>query len=628
MWKRYVKNLFARPPSRSRSLGRDRRFRPLLDRLEDRTVPSGMPFLQSFGCPNPGTGVPSDAAGSFYPVFWSVGQAGYDAGYSVATDREGDTYVAGSFEGCLDLGAMHLTGAGGADGFIAKYDSVGDLIWVQTFGGAFSDSRINSGARANAIVVDSNDNPYVAGTFQEPCTFGATTLHTTVLGAIDGFVAKLDPSTGNFSWIHQFNGPFYTRPFAMTVDGQSNVLVTGDFSASNPALPADFDFLANPGAHTLNSVTSNSSGFVVKLDSNGAFVWVRNSNSTNGVNSLAIAVDQNNNIYTTGELQFVTGFSNGVDPYFITLTGPLKFGEQYTLKMDPNGTPLWAQAGDDSDGGFPLGIAVDSQGATYTTGVFFGHANFDPSAAHPNNAALLTGVNGDVFVCKLDPSGNFVWVNRAGGSGADYGTGITMDQAGNLFVTGFISADAHIGNQLIKTTKGTDAGFVSEVSPADGTFLATIASSNQGLQGGDRPFAIAVDSEGFIDITGTYVQQTMLPGASTPLTSSFGNDGFVDKISFPSSPAISALATLPIVQMPGTTWTASVTPAVDTRGISTGMLKQASAVTSVDRLFAAASRSSTGVPPLSGRTSHDSMLDVLETDADHTGGDLVGEALK
>ena len=449
--------------------------------------------MQTFGCANPGPGVPSDGAGAFYPAFWSQGQPGYDAGYSVATDRADNTYVAGSFEGCLDIGGMELIGVGGADGFIAKYDSTGTLLWVQTLGGAFSDSRINSGARANAIIVDAAGNPYVAGTFQEPCTFGTTTLHTTVLGAIDTFVAKLDPTTGNFTWVHQFDGPFCVRAFALTLDHVGNVLVADDFSAApgDGVTGADFDFLANPGAHTLRSVTSNGSGFVVKLDTNGAFVWVRKANSMQGVNTTSIAVDLNNNIYTTGELQDVTGFSDGINPYFITLTGPANFGEQYTLKMDPNGTPLWAVPGDNSDGGFPLGIAVDSQGASYTTGVFFGQADFDPAHIHIGNPDPLTSAanSGDIFVAKVDTNGNIVWAHRAGGGGFDIGTGITFDQTGRLFVIGLVTGTAHVGSLVINANKATNSSFVSEIDTVKGAVLATVASANQGLQGGDRAFA-------------------------------------------------------------------------------------------------------------------------------------------
>ena len=100
-----------------------------------------------------------------------------------------------------------------------------------------------------------------------------------------------------------------------------------------------------------------------------------------------------------------------------------------------------------------------------------------------------------------------------------------------------------------------------------------------------EPSQIAADNEGFVDITGTYVQQSMLPGATTPFTSSFGNDGFVDKIRFPLPTTIDPAVSAPIAQMGGTDADARTTVAGEGGGNS-----GARNLTAVDQLFAAGTR--------------------------------------
>src|SRR3954451_3420972 len=85
-------------------------------------------------------------------------------------------------------------------------------------------------------------------------------------------------------------------------------------------------------------------------------------------------------------------------------------------------------------------IAVDAAGNVYTTGDFSGTADFDPGAGTAN----LTSAAGsaDVFVSKLDGSGNFVWARRLGGSDLDAGEGVAVDGQGNVCTTGIFSGTA------------------------------------------------------------------------------------------------------------------------------------------------------------------------------------------
>ena len=86
-----------------------------------------------------------------------------------------------------------------------------------------------------------------------------------------------------------------------------------------------------------------------------------------------------------------------------------------------SGNFVWARrlGGTSDDQGFS--IVVDGSGNVYTTGFFDGTADFDPGAGTFN----LTSAGGqDVFVSKLDSSGNFVWARQLGGTSSDQGLSI------------------------------------------------------------------------------------------------------------------------------------------------------------------------------------------------------------
>src|SRR3990170_2655498 len=98
-----------------------------------------------------------------------------------------------------------------------------------------------------------------------------------------------------------------------------------------------------------------------------------------------------------------------------------------------DGDLVWARqlGGIGSDDGF--GVAVDGSGAVYVTGRFNGTADFDPGGGTLN---LTSAGAADVFVWKLDAAGGLVWARQLGGTDNDYGSGITVDGSGTVYVTG------------------------------------------------------------------------------------------------------------------------------------------------------------------------------------------------
>ena len=78
-------------------------------------------------------------------------------------------------------------------------------------------------------------------------------------------------------------------------------------------------------------------------------------------------------------------------------------------------------------------IVVDQAGNVYTTGYFQDTVDFDPGTGVYN---LISQGGYDIYVQKLDPSGNFLWAQSYGGANQDYGNNIMLGQNGEVLISG------------------------------------------------------------------------------------------------------------------------------------------------------------------------------------------------
>ncbi len=150
----------------------------------------------------------------------------------------------------------------------------------------------------------------------------------------------------------------------------------------------------------------------------------------------------------------------------------------------------WAQSAGGTTDDIGYSIAVDSNGNTYVTGFFKETASFD-------SITLTSSGNNDIFVAKLDSSGNWLWAKKAGGTNNDTGAGIALDSDGNIYLTGsFDSYPAYFGNIDLYCDLGEI--FVAKLDSAGNWLWARSA----GGVDSDRANCIAVDSAGGVYLSG------------------------------------------------------------------------------------------------------------------------------
>jgi hypothetical protein len=305
----------------------------------------------------------------------------------------------------------------------------------------------------------------------------------------------------------------------IAVDSSGNAYVTGGTTSS--------DFPAVVGPDT--SFKGLGDAFVAKVNLSGtAIVYAGFLGGSNYDVGEDIAVDASGNAYVTG------GTTSSDFPAVVGPDTSFKgLGDAFVAKVNPSGTALVYSGflgGSDYDEG--LGIAVDSSGNAYVTGVTFS-SDF-PAVVGPD-----TSYNGncDAFVAKVNPSGMaLIYSGFLGGSGDDYGYGIAVDSSGNAYVTGMTQSSNFptTPGAFNTSLNGYSDAFMVKLNPS-GTAL--VYSGFLGGSGDDYGYGIAVDSSGNAYVTGMTASSDF-PAVVGPDTSfNGGKDAFVAKVN-PSGTAL------------------------------------------------------------------------------------------
>jgi hypothetical protein len=305
---------------------------------------------------------------------------------------------------------------------IAAYTPAGSRLWTN-----------RAGSDVRDVAIDSLGDVVVVGALAGPSTFGTGANQVTLTtperesGGYEfhGYVAKYS-AAGVLRWAFR-EGVDFNHPEAVAVAANDDIVVSGGYDSGWKVLTL------GTGS---NRVTLLGKGaFVATYSPAGVLrraapvVW----SSGREPRIVDLEVAPSGDIVVGG-----TVASRYYDSYSNRTTG---LTAMYLAVVSPTGTVRWTQSTttDSLDvrrfaypsGGLG-GLAVDAAGNIVVVGAFAGRRTFGTGAT----TVELTAEYVDVFVASYTSSGSLRWAQRAGGSIDDVGSGIAVDAAGAVIVTG------------------------------------------------------------------------------------------------------------------------------------------------------------------------------------------------
>ena len=392
---------------------------------------------------------------------------------SLAIDNLGDLCITGNFSGS-SVAFNALLISSGLSCFVWKLDNNGNFSWARSWVATSS----------NSLTIDISGNIYVTGCFSGtvhllPGSTGNNTV--TSAGGKDIFIHKFSNS-GTTVWNKNFGGIGDDESKSICIDNNGNICTTGYFSTT-----VDFNGIW-AGSFNLSS-NGLKDIFVQKLNSVGQFLSAISIGGAQNDSGESIAVDLSGNIYTTGYFSHPTiggaltsvDFDPGPSVYSLAIAGPQNI---YVNKFDSNLNFIWAKnAGNSGTANSGLSLALDNLGNVYSTGFYSGVVDFDPGVNITTLTCLYAPAGSapanhyDIFVWKLNNSGDFVWANSYGGNGEDTGMDICTDSQGNLYSAGFFSNTADFdpsGSVSNLVSNGSKDIYYQKIQP---DIIPTIAPS-------------------------------------------------------------------------------------------------------------------------------------------------------
>lgn len=367
----------------------------------------------------------------------AFGGPGDQTPWGVAADSAGNVIIAGELKGSAGFGGQEMTSAGGGDVLVVKLSPSGEVLWSRKYGDGQDQS-------ARAVAVDGGGNVLVAGVFQGTLKFGETwdAKHAS-LGGDDVFVVKLS-AAGEHVWSRSFGGSGAQIARSIAVEPSGNAVVAGEFDGS-----MDLDGVV--------MITSSGmrDAFVLKLFSDGFPNWAKRFGGPGDDACLGVATGPAGSIHVAGYFSETIHF--GGEPH--TGAGGT---EAFAAKLSGSGAYLWSKGTALASNQRATAIAVNEQGDAAVLGVFQDVMAF-------GGVPMVGNGSDDLFVTKLDSSGNVLWGAPFGGFADEEAGAVAMRSNGEVYFSAMVEGAADFGGGLILSA-GNDDVVAVKLSP-DGDHL-------------------------------------------------------------------------------------------------------------------------------------------------------------
>lgn len=413
----------------------------------------------------------------------------------VAVDTStGDVVVVGIFNGDISTWYGPLFSGANGGGFVARYDSMGNVLWAFPIGNNQDDACLS-------VAVAASGNIYVTGYFENIADFSGTSMTSFVIsssGGRDIFLAKYDPA-GQLIWVRRAGSTSDDEGWGVCLN-TNTVFITGYFFGS-----------ASFGSLSTWTPSANINMFLAAYDANGNPQWVADAGSSQNAFGRCVTAD-NNSVFLSGDFSGPTlAVYDGNGNLSASIANPAPSAEDaFVMRFLVNGTFAWAQS--ISSPGNDYGRAIIQSGTNvFAGGSISAAANFPswgpnpvaPSALGqemfvaalsksfgvtqwvkvesgagstdqevfslapgPGGAVFATGYYEDslfistgpildaagvedIMVIRYDTSGTFDWAKTAGGNSRDNGYGISCSNYDEIYVGGEYNSAAQFDSYLL-----------------------------------------------------------------------------------------------------------------------------------------------------------------------------------
>ncbi len=251
-------------------------------------------------------------------------------------------------------------------------------------------------------------------------------------------------------------------------------------------------------------------------------IWAHQYGLSQHSDAFAVTSDRNGNLYLLGEyngprIVFDTDSLLNYAPYGVNF-------QTFLVKMDDTGKTIWARNIGMKSALDALYVTTDAHDNVFVSGTYF-----DTTAiigADTLRNADTSGQTPDLFISKLDSSGNILWAKSANGVDFKWIYDMKTDPSGNTYVCGrFISPTLRVDSFLLVNAVANDTMgdmFVYKLDPQGKCIWARRA----GGPSAEALFSIAFDPTGNLVMTGEI---------SSPAVA-FGNDTIINP--YPGMPLL------------------------------------------------------------------------------------------
>ena len=289
----------------------------------------------------------------------------------VAIDNDNNIISVGYYRGTLRFqNQSTLLGFGtSGDVVIKKVNDSGELVWAKNYSGAANLS-------ATTVATGTDNSIYIAGKFNGKTNFDGIELISSVSNN-NYFVVKMD-AEGNTLWAKTITGISAEKPM-ITTDSKNSVYIVGEFSNTK-------DFFGT------ELTRNNGSLYLVKLDSAGNFLFVKQMGATGSTTRATLVIDKEDNVIITGYSLVNAVFGND---FYDT-------GGGFLVKLNVSGDFIWSK----QIGGFlPTTIDTDTNNNIILSGSYSGVQEWD-------DQTFTSPDFSSIFVAKLSSIGDKIWLKN------------------------------------------------------------------------------------------------------------------------------------------------------------------------------------------------------------------------